>query len=79
MLFWWTTRARMERQRLGMTVPTETDTGFMCTNCGADVPADASKCPKCGAVFEEAPAGASKPEESEDEQPKADEGADAKP
>ena len=53
MLFWWTTRARMERQRLGMASPGETDTGFMCTNCGADVPAAAEKCPKCGAVFED--------------------------
>jgi len=79
MLFWWTTRARMERRRLGMASEAETDTGFMCTNCGADVPAAAAKCPKCGAVFEEAPAAASKPEESEDEEPEADEGADAKP
>ncbi len=79
MLFWWTTRARMERQRLGMATEAETDTGFMCTNCGADVPAAAEKCPKCGAVFEEAPAAASKPEGSEDEEPEADEGGDAKP
>ena len=57
MLYWWTQRARKERQRLGMSVPTEsTDSGFMCTNCGADVPAAATKCPKCGAVFEEGPA-----------------------
>ena len=49
MLFWWTSRARMERQRLGMATPAETDTGFMCTNCGADVPAAAAKCPKCAA------------------------------
>ena len=79
MLFWWTTRARTERRRLGMATEAETDTGFMCTNCGADVPAAAEKCPKCGAVFEGAPAAASKPEESEDEEPKADEGEDAKP
>ena len=91
MLFWWTTRARMERQRLGMTGPTETDTGFMCTNCGADVPAAADKCPKCGAVFEEARAGASKETEGEkergkepkeepgDDEPGAVEGADGKP
>jgi ribosomal protein L40E len=78
MLFWFTTRARMERKRLGMATEAETDTGFMCTNCGADVPAAAEKCPKCGAVFEEAPA-ASKPKVSEDREPEADEGADAKP
>ncbi|HTD81898.1 MAG TPA: zinc-ribbon domain-containing protein [Thermoplasmata archaeon] len=83
MLFWWTSRARMERQRLGMATPAETDTGFMCTNCGADVPAAAAKCPKCGAVFEEAPEPASKSTEPEgtsgDEGPESDEGADAKP
>ncbi|TLZ70793.1 MAG: zinc-ribbon domain-containing protein [Methanobacteriota archaeon] len=54
MLFWWTQRARVERARLGMAAPTESsDTGFMCTNCGADVPAEAKACPKCGATFEE--------------------------
>jgi hypothetical protein len=83
MLFWFTTRARVERRRLGMATPAETDTGFMCTNCGADVPAAAEKCPKCGAVFEEAPGSASKPTEPGgtpgDEEPDADEGPDAKP
>ncbi len=83
MLFWWTTRARIERQRLGMATEAETDTGFMCTNCGADVPAAAVKCPKCGAVFEEAPGTVSKSkepaEESADEKSEADEGGDAKP
>lgn len=81
MLFWWTTRARMERQRLGMATPAETDTGFMCTNCGADVPAAAEKCPKCGAVFEEAPVSKSTEPEgtSGGEGSDADEDADAKP
>lgn len=27
--------------------------GFTCTNCGADVTEDETKCPKCGAVFED--------------------------
>ncbi len=27
--------------------------GYTCTECGADVRADAAKCPKCGAKFEE--------------------------
>jgi len=84
MLFWWTTRARLERQRLGMTTEAETDTGFMCTNCGADVPAAAAKCPKCGAVFEESTSGSA---ESKDEGPKEtppeggapEEGANEKP
>src|SRR3989442_2524457 len=66
MLYWWTVRAKAERRRLGMTVETEsTDSGFMCTNCGADVPADAKNCPKCGAVFEEAAAPAAAPEKVE--------------
>ena len=84
MLFWWTTRARLERQRLGMTTEPEKDTGFMCTNCGADVPAAAAKCPKCGAVFEESLSG---PAEQKDEGPEEappnggapEEGANEKP
>jgi hypothetical protein len=56
MLYWWTQRAKAERRRLGMAVETaSTDSGFMCTNCGADVPAEAKNCPKCGAAFEEVP------------------------
>ena len=75
MLYWWTQRARAERKRLGMAVETEsTDSGFMCTNCGADVPADAKNCPKCGAVFEEPPAASPAAEPAE-----AGEGADEKP
>ena len=84
MLFWWTTRARLERQRLGMTTEAESDTGFMCTNCGADVPASASKCPKCGAVFEESPSGSVKGKEDEPKETPSklgapEEGADEKP
>ncbi len=52
MLYWYTRRARQMRGPTGTVTPAETDTGFMCTNCGADVPEDAQKCPKCGAVFE---------------------------
>ena len=80
MLYWWTQRAREERKRLGMAMPTEsTDTGFMCTNCGADVPADASECPKCGAKFEEGTPLASPEPEPEPEKAEAGEGPDAKP
>jgi len=75
MLYWWTQRARAERKRLGMAVETEsTDSGFMCTNCGADVPAAAKNCPKCGAVFEEAPPSAPAATEAE-----VGEGADETP
>ena len=30
----------------------ETDDSFVCSECGADVPADAKECPKCGEKFE---------------------------
>jgi len=83
LLYWYTQRAKRERKRLGLTAARAeavTDTGFMCTNCGADVPETAEKCPKCGAVFEEEPAKeASKPSEESAEERPADEEPDAKP
>jgi rubrerythrin len=30
----------------------ETDEGFVCSECGADVPAEAKVCPKCGEKFD---------------------------
>jgi ribosomal protein L40E len=30
----------------------EKEEGFVCSECGADVPADAKKCPKCGEKFD---------------------------
>lgn len=30
----------------------ETDDSFVCSECGADVPSDATECPKCGEKFE---------------------------
>ncbi len=36
------------REAMGM----ETGGGFVCSECGADVPADATVCPKCGEKFE---------------------------
>lgn len=83
LLYWYTQRAKLERKRLGLPAARTqavTDTGFMCTNCGADVPEDAEKCPKCGAVFEEEPATeASKPPEGPTEEKPAPEETDAKP
>lgn len=66
-LFMWWYTARM-RTRIGRPLPpAEADeveatsssgkagkaAAFTCTNCGADVSEDASKCPKCGAAFED--------------------------
>lgn len=48
-LMWFTRRSRAAR---GQRVETAGESGFMCTNCGSDVPADANRCPKCGAEFE---------------------------
>lgn len=66
MLYWWTRTAR--QRRTGTRVSSEGGpTGFTCTNCGADVPEEASTCPSCGATFEAepppSPAGAETEEE----------------
>lgn len=38
--------------RLSKAMGTEADDSFVCSECGADVPADAKVCPKCGEKFE---------------------------
>jgi len=75
MLYWYTQRAKvMRQQQSGEPAAAEKDTGFMCTNCGADVPESAEKCPKCGAEFEE-----EEPAATKEAPPEAGEGPDAKP
>ncbi len=48
-------RARQKVAPPGPEEPTVSDRGYTCTSCGADVPEDATRCPSCGAVFEEGP------------------------
>lgn len=51
-MYWWAGKARTMR---GSTrVPSDAgEGGFECTNCGAEVSASATKCHRCGAIFEE--------------------------
>ena len=63
LMYWWTRRAREVRAKREDAMAEVRGTGdFECSNCGADVPGAATKCPKCGAVFDEEPA----PEDKED-------------
>ncbi|MFQ6059855.1 MAG: hypothetical protein ACE5KV_00970 [Thermoplasmata archaeon] len=56
LMYWWLGRARerseMWRQRMEA-MQKEEEAEFECDRCGSDVPADAERCPRCGAVFEE--------------------------
>jgi len=64
-MWWYTHRLRETRQRMyrereakmseagALSEKPSPPLGFTCTNCGADVAADAVKCPKCGASFED--------------------------
>ncbi len=66
-MWWYTVRMRRSRQRMmesgELAIPkasTKSGRGkatkasaFTCTNCGADVSETDTKCPKCGAVFED--------------------------
>lgn len=56
LLYWWTRKAKEIRGAAGRPPePARRAEGggeFTCTNCGADVSEDATKCPKCGATFE---------------------------
>lgn len=54
MLFWYTRRARDVRAAREKPSGRQAQPGdFTCSNCGTDVPAEAARCPKCGALFEE--------------------------
>lgn len=64
-MYWWLRQARARStqwQERMETMQREEYTEFECDRCGADVPEDADKCPKCGATFDE------EEEEPEDEE-----------
>ena len=55
LIYWWTRKARQVRGvQDGKAEAKRAEGGgeFTCTNCGADVSEEATKCPTCGAVFE---------------------------
>jgi ribosomal protein L40E len=83
-LTWWMDSSKKkfdqkQAERLKNAPPPVTGTGaskerkekFVCSECGAEVPIDASKCPQCGEKFEDdgttqkaiAPPSSTKPEE----------------
>ncbi|MCX6650423.1 MAG: zinc ribbon domain-containing protein [Methanomassiliicoccales archaeon] len=58
LMTWWMDRSKkkvyeMEQKRTKVKEKKAVDEKFVCSDCGADVPADADKCPACGASFEE--------------------------
>lgn len=58
LMTWWMDRSKkkinqMEQKRAKAKEKKAVDEKFVCSDCGADVPADAVKCPACGASFEE--------------------------
>jgi hypothetical protein len=52
LLYWWTQKARTY-QPPRPPEETKDEEEFTCSKCGADVPGDATRCPKCGEEFEE--------------------------
>lgn len=53
-MYWWAGKARTMRGPARAPAE-EPGGGFECTNCGAEVSESATKCIRCGAVFEEEP------------------------
>jgi len=58
LMTWWMDRSRkkvfeMEQKRTKGKEKKAVDEKFVCSDCGADVPVDANKCPACGASFDE--------------------------
>lgn len=57
LLTWWMDRSKkkifeMEQKRAKVKEKKALDEKFVCSDCGAEVPADADKCPSCGAKFD---------------------------
>ncbi|MCG7840286.1 MAG: hypothetical protein MIO87_00080 [Methanomassiliicoccales archaeon] len=58
LLTWWMDRSKkklfeMEQKRGKPKEKKAVDEKFVCSDCGADVPADSDKCPGCGAKFDD--------------------------
>ena len=53
MLYWWTKKSRTYAPPPKPSAPGKAKEEFTCSKCGADVPGDAVKCPKCGEAFED--------------------------
>jgi ribosomal protein L40E len=70
-MYWWLRKARQRssewQERMDAMQKEEDWAEFECDRCGADVPEDADRCPKCGATFDE-------DEESTEEEKKEEEG-----
>ncbi|UCD93337.1 MAG: hypothetical protein JSV43_01405 [Methanobacteriota archaeon] len=55
MMYWWLRRAkvRADEWQARMATMEKEESEYECDRCGADVPGDADKCPRCGALFDE--------------------------
>lgn len=58
LLTWWMDRSKkkifeMEQKRGKLKEKKAVDEKFVCSDCGADVPMEADKCPSCGAKFDD--------------------------
>ncbi len=68
-MYWWLSQARTRAtqwQERAEEMKREEWAEFECDRCGADVPEDAEKCPRCGAVFDEEEATEEEPTDEED-------------
>ena len=71
MMYWWLRRAKGradEWQARMEKIEKEQISEYECDRCGADVPDDADKCPRCGAAFDEGEEEEGEEEEEEEEE-----------
>jgi ribosomal protein L40E len=71
-MMWWMDRSRvkMEAKQKNMPKPAakpKPGEKFVCSECGADVPADANECPQCGEKFDDAKSNAVEPKKVDGE------------